>query len=1472
MKSKKLSCRRFSVFACFILFTSVLTACGGGGGGGSSSVAPSSVSVSGAAAKGTLINSNVTVFTLNDDGSRRGTAAIIATTTDANGNFSLTLDPNQFVTLVVTAGSYIDESTLATINLAQGEELEAYAQIPSNGQISINITPLTSLAAAQAREHVLNDGQALADAINNANAEISSIFDVGNVLSTALLSPTSLGSASQQEINYALVLAGISQLDADDAGQTAFEIVKAMAIDIADDGFWGNASNETPQKLLAAKDTFLGNNAGTIFENVSAQVTSNLGQAVLDVAAAGNTVNDAPVAIADSGTVAEGGNVTIDLAGNDTDPDSMLDVTSIVVASAPANGAVVVNADGTVTYTHDGGETASDSFTYTINDDAGARSSAATVTVTVTPVNDTPVANDDSATVGEGNTFSVNLVGNDVDPENDFDLASINIASGAANGTLTINNDGSVDYTHDGSEAASDSFTYTIDDNDGARSNIATVSITVTLGNDSPAAFPDSATVDEGGSANINLAGNDADAEGALDAASIVIFTAPVNGTVDSINADGTVDYTHDGGETTSDSFSYTISDVLGATSNTATVSLTVTPINDVPIANDDASTVNEGATINIDLGANDVDAEGVDGKPDLTSINIVSGPANGTIDNINADGSVDYTHNGSETASDSFTYTINDASGVTSNTATVTLTVILGNDAPVASDDSASFNRGGVSISIDLAANDSDADDGLNLASIFIVSGPSNGTIDSINIDGSVSYRHDGSSTLSDSFTYTISDVSGVQSNTATVNLAVLEGFNEALYATPTASSYTTLARQSEASDGVTGDAGNGWVAGNNGPNPAGPHTLTLTFDSPKSIYRVTLSDLVDLTNQVTSATLGFSNGDQITVATALPNDGTAQEFVFAPKLVTSVTVTLNTANGAFGLSEFSAFAGLDPGQTIQKVDLLKDSAAMAANWTTVDDCDKGVSAWGVTNGEFQQTGTCRGFDPMEGVELGTYQLLTDGFLVTDMDLRLRLKSTDTSNGDPDANVWVNGAIGVLFAHRDPGSTNDYYRLDISQAEGHIKLSKKVGGVYSELNTSPQSFTPDAWFNVRIVRQNGVIVVYKNEVKVMAVEDNENALNNNDYRVALFCARNESCSFEKLIVLSPPTLPVVGVNIVDGPGHASGEYHVDTAGSLDLVAVVTDDTDVTEVEFVIDEGQGGEISFTDSDGAPYMANFNLLAEGNHNVRTYLRDASGRLGNAGAVEELPQVGVSGIYLVGIGDSITSGLRDAVLGNATYTNDNISTDGRNTGGGYQSILNNLLTDANATPVTVLNEGNAGETSAEGSDRIDAILARTPAAQGYLMIYGANDSSNSVLTPSGTGLSCDDIVAFATCDSGYLGSFKHNVQIIINAVNAAGKTMILGKAPPHLAIASRNTTIAEYNVVIDELMIANGFIGYAAPDFQAYFTANPGEMTVDGLHPNGIGYSSMADGWCKTLNGRALPVKGVISCTEAGSFPN
>ena len=385
-----------------------------------------------------------------------------------------------------------------------------------------------------------------------------------------------------------------------------------------------------------------------------------------------NTTNISPIAVDDTATVDHGSTARIDLAANDSDADDGLDLASITIVSGPANGSIVVNADGSVDYTHDASNTTTDTFNYTIKDNSAAVSNTATVTITVNaPVNIPPAAADDAFTVNKGSTTTLNLAANDSDADDGLDFASISVVAAPANGTVSVNADGTVDYQHDNSTTASDSFTYTIKDHSAAVSNVATVTITVSSVpvNVPPTAVNDAYTVDSGSTTKLDLAANDTDTDDGLDPASITLAAAPAHGLA-KVNADGSVDYTHNGDNATADTFSYTIMDNSGAVSNVATVSLT---IRQPPLAVNDTFNVVKGSTNTLNLAANDSD---VDDGLDLASTSIVTAPANGSVVAINPDGSVNYTHDNSDTASDSFTYTIKDNGGLVSNTATVSITV----------------------------------------------------------------------------------------------------------------------------------------------------------------------------------------------------------------------------------------------------------------------------------------------------------------------------------------------------------------------------------------------------------------------------------------------------------------------------------------------------------------------------------------------------------------------------------------------------------------------------------------------------------------------------------------------------------------------------------------------------------------------------------------------------------------------------
>jgi uncharacterized linocin/CFP29 family protein len=490
--------------------------------------------------------------------------------------------------------------------------------------------------------------------------------------------------------------------------------------------------------------------------------------AVSNAATVSITIQRKPIANDDTLVVQRGGQSTVDAVANDTAPSGTLSLASVVITKQATHGSLSVLGNGQIQYLHDGSNTTSDTFDYTVADSNGNVSLPGTVNVTITPVNTPPVAQPDIATVVEGQAVDINVLANDTIAFDGLDPTSVTIVTAPTRGTAVVLNSGAIRYTHSGSETTSDFLIYTVRGNNGLVSQETRVDITITPANDGPTAGDDQASVQEGGVVNIPVLANDSDSDNAIDASTVVIVNTPTHGSA-VLGVGGVVEYTHDGSESTADSFTYRVSDVSGKASNLASVSISITPVNDPPVAvNDNASIPSNIAAI-VDLAANDFD---LDDGLDLASIVIENQPTSGTL-TVQTDGKVSYVHDGSEATSDLFTYRIRDKSGQLSNQATVSLTITLVNQPPIAVPDSATIASPGGQVDIDVSANDSDPDGGLNLGSVVIITPPSHGT--AVNLgNGSIRYTHNGSEATSDSFTYKIRDFGGELSNEATVTITV--------------------------------------------------------------------------------------------------------------------------------------------------------------------------------------------------------------------------------------------------------------------------------------------------------------------------------------------------------------------------------------------------------------------------------------------------------------------------------------------------------------------------------------------------------------------------------------------------------------------------------------------------------------------------------------------------------------------------
>ena len=461
-------------------------------------------------------------------------------------------------------------------------------------------------------------------------------------------------------------------------------------------------------------------------------------------------VNDAPAQGNETLTVIEdaGPTTTIDLAANNTDPDGT-PITITTIVSTTGGGTVTINGNGTVDYTPAPGFNGIDTVIYTACDGGLPLPAICvndTLFVTVNPVNDTPAQGNETLTVNEdaGPTTTIDLTANNTDPDG-TPITITTIVSTTAGGTVTINGNGTVDYTPAPGFNGIDTVIYTVCDNGLPLPTICvndTLFVTVNPVNDAPAQGNETLTVieDAGPTTTIDLTANNTDPDGTTVTVTTIVSTT--GGVTVTINGNGTVDYTPAPGFNGIDTVIYTVCDnglPLPAICVNDTLFVTVNPVNDAPAQGNETLTVNEdaGPTTTIDLTANNTDPDGTT----VTVTTIVSTTAGGTV-TINGNGTVDYTPALGFNGIDTVIYTVCD-NGLPLPAICVNdslfVTVNPVNDPPVV-DNEIVTTALDIPVSGDLTdGGDSDVDGNL-VVSVVPVDAPDNGNI-VINPDGTFTY-----------------------------------------------------------------------------------------------------------------------------------------------------------------------------------------------------------------------------------------------------------------------------------------------------------------------------------------------------------------------------------------------------------------------------------------------------------------------------------------------------------------------------------------------------------------------------------------------------------------------------------------------------------------------------------------------------------------------------------------------------------
>ncbi|MFC1975980.1 Ig-like domain-containing protein, partial [Chloroflexota bacterium] len=397
-------------------------------------------------------------YTISDGHGSTDAATVTVTVTEPGANNSpiavddsATTAQDTAVTVdVVSNDSDLDGDTITVNSVGAASN----GSVVNNGNGTVTYTPAAGFSGSDSFTYAISDGNG-----GTATATVSVMVTAAG----ANNSPVAVDDSSTTAQATAVTVDVVSN-DSDLDGDT----ITVDSVGAASNGSVVNNGNGTvtytPTAGFSGSDSF----TYTISDG-------NGGTATATVSVTVNLANDPPVAVNDSATTNEDTAVAINVGSNDSDPNG--DALVFSNFSDPANGSVVNNGVGAVTYTPDFGFNGTDSFTYQIDDGNGGTATATVSVVVNIAQNNPPVANDDSISVDKNNVVTINVLGNDSDPDNDS-LTIDSLGAPVAGGSVVDNGDGTVTFTPTNNYVGNDRFTYTISDGNGG-TDTATVVVTI---------------------------------------------------------------------------------------------------------------------------------------------------------------------------------------------------------------------------------------------------------------------------------------------------------------------------------------------------------------------------------------------------------------------------------------------------------------------------------------------------------------------------------------------------------------------------------------------------------------------------------------------------------------------------------------------------------------------------------------------------------------------------------------------------------------------------------------------------------------------------------------------------------------------------------------------------------------------------------------------------------------------------------
>jgi hypothetical protein len=605
------------------------------------------------------ISLDVTV--IDDDGATAETTAgievIAINDAPVAGNVAYSVDEDGSITLsqeqLLANASDVDGDDLTATNLSAGDN----ATVTANDDGSFTITPDADFNGDIDLSFDVSDG------IETVQAGVDLTVNPVNDLPTAADQSFTVEEDGTLTFTDADLLAGAADIDGDD-------------LSIADVSYTGAegvfTDNGDGTYSFAPNENFNGNvNLGFTVSDGTEKVDANIDVTVTDI-------NDAPVAGATSYQMNEDGTITLSpaqLIANSSDVDGQVSLDS--VSYSGTDGILVQNEDGSVTFAPNENFNGDISLDVTVIDDDGATAET-TAGIEVIAINDAPVAGNVAYSVDEDGSITLSqeqLLANASDVDGD-DLTATNLSAGD-NATVTANDDGSFTITPDADFNGDIDLSFDV--SDGIETVQAGVDLTVNPVNDLPTAADQSFTVEEDGTltfTDADLLAGAADIDGDDLSIADVSYTGAEGVFTD--NGDGTYSFAPNENFNGNVNLGFTVTD--GTEKVDANIDVTVTDVNDAPVAGSTSYQMNEDGTITISPEQLIANSSDVDGEVSLESV-IYSG-SNGTLVQ-NDNGSVTFTPNENFNGDISLDVVVTDDDGVTATT-TAGIEVLAVNDGPV--------------------------------------------------------------------------------------------------------------------------------------------------------------------------------------------------------------------------------------------------------------------------------------------------------------------------------------------------------------------------------------------------------------------------------------------------------------------------------------------------------------------------------------------------------------------------------------------------------------------------------------------------------------------------------------------------------------------------------------------------------------------------------------------------------------------